>query len=272
MSSREIFFLPVGDGQRFCIYHPPQTSVERGAVLYLHPFAEEMNKSRRMASLQSRALAEAGYGVLQIDLLGCGDSSGDFSDATWEAWRGDVVHAVAWLRQRTSAPLTLWGLRAGCLLAANAAVDLQEQPNFIFWQPVISGKQHWQQFMRLKAAAELASGRGKEILDALRQKVDSGENVEIAGYTVGHGLTRGLEKSELVPPRGQVGRVAWIELTSRQDGRMAPASLLRIEQWRSAGYAVEAIQVEGPGFWQTSEIEDVPKLVDSTLAAVGSWQ
>ena len=272
MSSREIFFLPVGDGQRFCIYHPPQTSVERGAVLYLHPFAEEMNKSRRMASLQSRALAEAGYGVLQIDLLGCGDSSGDFSDATWEAWRGDVVHAVAWLRQRTSAPLTLWGLRAGCLLAANAAVDLQEQPNFIFWQPVISGKQHWQQFMRLKAAAELASGQAREVLEALRQRVDSGQNVEIAGYTVGHGLTRGLEKSELVPPRGQIGRVAWIELTSRQDGRMAPASLLRIEQWRSAGYAVEAIQVEGPGFWQTSEIEDVPKLVDSTLAAVGSWK
>ena len=272
MSSREIFFLPVGDGQRFCIYHPPQTSVERGAVLYLHPFAEEMNKSRRMASLQSRALAEAGYGVLQIDLLGCGDSSGDFSDATWDAWRGDVVHAVAWLRQRTSAPLTLWGLRAGCLLAANAAVDLQEQPSFIFWQPVISGKQHWQQFMRLKAAAELVSGQAREVLEALRQRVDSGQNVEIAGYTVGHGLTRGLEKSELVPPCGQIGRVAWIELTSRQDGRMAPASLLRIEQWRTAGYAVEAIQVEGPGFWQTSEIEDVPKLVDSTLAAVGSWK
>jgi uncharacterized protein len=272
MSSREIFFLPVGDGQRFCIYHPPKTSVERGAVLYLHPFAEEMNKSRRMASLQSRALAEAGYVVLQIDLLGCGDSSGDFCDATWDAWRGDVVQAVAWVRQRTSAPLTLWGLRAGCLLATDAAVDLQETPNFIFWQPVISGKQHWQQFVRLKAAAELASGRGKEILDTLRQQINSGKNVEIAGYTVGHGLTRGLEKSELVPPHGRRGRVAWIELTSRQDGRMAPASLLRIEQWCSAGYTVEAIQVEGTGFWQTSEIEDVPKLVDSTLAAVGSWQ
>ena len=272
MSSREIFFLPVGDGQRFCIYHPPQTSFERGAVLYLHPFAEEMNKSRRMASLQSRALAEAGYGVLQIDLLGCGDSSGDFSDATWEAWRGDVVHAVAWLRQRTSAPLTLWGLRVGCLLASNVAVDLQERLNFIFWQPVISGKQHWQQFMRLKAAAELASGRGKEILDALRQQVDSGENVEIAGYTVGHGLTRGLEESELVPPHGQGVRVAWFELTSRQDGRMAPASLLRIDQWRSSGNSVEAVQVEGPAFWQTSEIEDAPLLLDSTLAVVRTWQ
>ena len=41
-------------GQRFCIYHPPAlVSVNepvRGLVLYVHPFAEEMNKSRRMAA------------------------------------------------------------------------------------------------------------------------------------------------------------------------------------------------------------------------------
>ena len=185
---------------------------------------------------------------------------------------GDVVHVVAWLRRRTLAPLTLWGLRAGCPLAADAAVDLQERPNFIFWQPVLSGKQYWQQFMRLKAVAELASGRGKEILDTLRQQVDSGENVEIAGYTLGHGLIQGLEKSALVPPYEQAGRVAWFELTARQEGGMAPASLQRIAQWRSAGWAVEAIQVEGPGFWQTSEIEDAPQLVDSTLTAVRAWQ
>jgi len=53
---------------------------------------------------------------------------------------------------------------------------------------------------------------------------------------------------------------------------MAPASLQRIEQWRSAGCAVEAVQVEGPAFWQTSEIEDAPQLLDSTLAVVRIWQ
>ena len=272
MAAREVFFLPVGDGQRFCIYYAPQTPVERGAVLYVHPFAEEMNKSRRMAALQSRAMAEAGYAVMQIDLLGCGDSSGDFGDATWDDWKNDVVAAVAWLRSRTSAPLTLWGLRAGCLLAANAAVDLPERPNFIFWQPVLSGKQHWQQFMRLKAASELASGRGKETLDALRQQLDSGAGVEIAGYSVGHGLARGLEKSELSPLHGQAGHVAWFELSSRPDGRIAPASSLRIDQWRSAGFAVEAALIEGPAFWQTSEIEEAPQLIDSSLAAARAWQ
>ncbi len=74
----EAFFLPVANAQhsqRFCLFHPAQGRASGAPLLYLHPFAEEMNKSRRMAALQSRALAEHGYAVLQIDLLGCGDSS-----------------------------------------------------------------------------------------------------------------------------------------------------------------------------------------------------
>jgi hypothetical protein len=46
----EVFFLPVEPGQRFAIFHPAATPKPRGAVLYAHPFAEEMNKSRRMAA------------------------------------------------------------------------------------------------------------------------------------------------------------------------------------------------------------------------------
>ena len=55
------FFLPAPDGQRFCIHHPGRAADARGALLYLHPFAEEMHKSRRMGALQSRALADAGH-------------------------------------------------------------------------------------------------------------------------------------------------------------------------------------------------------------------
>ena len=130
MVQQEAFFLPAGAGQCFCLYHPPQGPEEKGAVLYIHPFAEEMNKSRRMAALQSRALAAAGFGVLQIDLRGCGDSSGDFGDADWQTWVEDVVNACHWLSARSKAPLWLWGLRAGCLLAVDAAVNLPELPEF----------------------------------------------------------------------------------------------------------------------------------------------
>ena len=147
----EAFFLPVGDGQRFCLFHPAQLETGaalRGQVLYVHPFAEEMNKSRRMAALQSRALARAGFDVLQIDLLGCGDISGDFGDATWADWVNDVVTGYHWLRARCVArgepalrqPLWLWGQRAGCLVATQAARALPEPCNFLFWAPPPSGK------------------------------------------------------------------------------------------------------------------------------------
>jgi exosortase A-associated hydrolase 2 len=261
------FFLQGQNGQRFCIFHAPECN-PRGAVIYFHPFAEEMNKSRRMAALQARALAEAGYAVLQIDLCGCGDSEGDFADATWEAWLEDATLAYRWLREQTDAPLYLWGLRAGCLLAASFSERLQEQVSFVFWQPVTSGKQHWQQFARLKLAGEIAAGGGKEVMDLLKRQLESGLVVEIAGYSVSPHLVEGLQGSELLP-KGTVGKVFWLESSSREDGTLAPVSLRYIEQWQAAGWWLDAKVVRGPAFWQTVEIEDSPALIETTLAAIG---
>ena len=262
------FFLPAPHGQRFCLFHPAAGAGPRGAVLYIHPFAEEMNKSRRMAALQSRALAATGYDVLQIDLLGCGDSSGDFSDASWQAWREDVLAGYRSLRERSSAPLILWGLRAGCLLAAEAATELPEAADFIFWQPVVSGKQHWQQFMRLKMAGEMASGQAKAVGEQLRQQLADGQAVEIAGYGISPALAQGLEQAELKPPAGRTGRVVWLETSLRDEPTLAPVAQKRIGQWQAAGYSVEARVAHGPAFWQTTEIEDAPQLIAATLAGL----
>lgn len=281
------FYLPSGSGQRFCVYHAPKDGNARGALLYIHPFAEEMNKARRMAARQARQFAESGFAVLQIDLLGCGDSSGDFGDASWAAWKEDVLLGYSWLRQQTAAPLTLWGLRAGCLLAAEAAVDLPEPPNFVFWQPVLSGKQHWQQFMRLKMAGELASGQAKGVTEQLRKTLANGLAVEIAGYTVSPSLVSGLEASELTPLMGVRNvaclseaplqknasdnpRVAWIELSVRENPALAPTSQKRTVQWLDAGYSVDTVLVNGPAFWQTTEIEDANDLISATVRAVES--
>jgi len=226
----QAFFLPGNPGQRFCLYHPACNNKGRGAVIYLHPFAEEMNKSRRMAALQARALSESGFDVLQIDLLGCGDSAGDFADSSWQGWQEDVLLGYRWLRSQSNAPLILWGLRAGCLLAGAAAVNLPEEANFIFWQPVVSGKQHWQQFMRLKMAGELASGQAKGVTEQLRQQLATGQAVEIAGYSVSPGLADGLEKAELLSPPSRLGKVAWLEVSSREDATLTPVSQKRIDR------------------------------------------
>jgi exosortase A-associated hydrolase 2 len=227
-----------------------------------------MNKVRRMAALQSRALAAAGYDVLQIDLLGCGDSSGDFCDASWQGWQEDIMTGCRWLRERSMAPLILWGLRAGCLLAAEAAAELPEAANFVFWQPVVSGKQYWQQSMRLKMAGEIASGQAKAVGEQLRQQLADGRAVEIAGYGISPALALGLEQADLKPPAGRAGRVLWLETSLRDEATLTPVAQKRIEQWQAAGYRVDARVAHGPAFWQTTEIEDAPQLIAATLAGL----
>jgi pimeloyl-ACP methyl ester carboxylesterase len=147
----EAFFLASAPGERFCLYHAP-AGVCRGALVYVHPFAEEMNKSRRMAALQARALAAAGFGVLQIDLHGCGDSDGDFGDARWEQWHADLATASSWLHARLGQPVGLWGLRLGALLALDHA-RRHTVHQLVLWQPVLQGAAFLTQFLRLLVAS-----------------------------------------------------------------------------------------------------------------------
>ena len=266
----EAFFLPMPNGQRgqrFCLLHRPVGTSIHGAVVFVHPFAEEMNKSRRMAALQSRALADAGFAVLQIDLLGCGDSSGDFGDAAWQDWVADVVEASLWLRQQYSAPLWLWGLRAGCLLAVEAARRIDQPCHFLFWQAPGAGKQLLQHFLRLKMIGDMLDGKSKGVMDGLRQQLASGLDIEIAGYCIASALAAGLEAATLTPPR-HPSRVEWIELAAREDATLSPASERSVTTWRDAGFKVNPKIAVGPAFWQTTEIEDAPALLEATTAMV----
>ncbi|HEY8876280.1 MAG TPA: hydrolase 2, exosortase A system-associated [Roseateles sp.] len=261
----DVFFLPAAGGeQRLCLFHAPAGAV-RSKVLYLHPFAEEMNKSRRMAALACRALAAAGHAVLQIDLRGCGDSSADFGDASWADWQADVRLAMAWLDARLpGAPLWLWGLRAGCLLAA---ADWGRPVNQLFWQPMTSGKLALQQFLRLKLAAEMAGGASKGLMETMKSELAAGRPVEIAGYQLGAGLASGLEAARLAPA-GTPGRVVWLELSTREDAALTPVSEQAIKTWQDAGWTVRAELLPGPGFWATSEIETAPALIERTVEAL----
>ena len=270
----EPFFLSAERGRRYCVLYAPAGGAPiAGAIVWVHPFAEEMNKSRRMAALQARALADAGWFVLQLDLFGCGDSEGEFGQADWARWLSDVKNASEWLRKRSGRRPALWGLRAGCLLACEVAGIMDETPDLLLWQPTFSGRQSLQQFLRLKVASQMFGGAAsdrigtKQLLDALRL----GESVEVAGYTLSAGVGLGLDASELAPPV-LPARVAWLEVVAESPPRLSPAAQDRIGAWKSAGHHVEAVAVAGPAFWQTQEIAEAPELIEATLARLARWQ
>jgi len=268
MPAAETFLLPVDTGFRFCLLHRPDAGVRlRGALVVAPPFAEELNKSRRMLALAARALAADGCAVLQMDFLGCGDSSNDFGDATWDGWIDDVVRAHDWLAARFDAPLWIWGVRAGALLATAALDRLARHPQLLLWQPVVAGRQHLVQFLRVQmAGAMLRDGAQPAKAQALIERLHAGEVLEVGGYTLAPPLALGLHAADLSLPASFRGRIACLEVTSNAE--VTPAVAARAGQWTREGRTFSAQAVDGPPFWQTTEMAVAPALIGATLRAL----
>ena len=79
-------FLPGPSGRLHVVLHAPAEGAPSGAVLFVPPFGDEMNRSRRMVAETARAMACIKLEVLLMDPFGTGDSEGDYGQATWSRW------------------------------------------------------------------------------------------------------------------------------------------------------------------------------------------
>jgi len=215
-------FEPFTLGPRLRCIAEPANGNARGIVLLLPPFAEEMNKSRRMCALLARRLAADGWRVVRIDLFGCGDSAGSFREATWKQWCEDLRTELD--RHLSGAPcLWLWGLRAGALFVPELLVAAPHA-NLLLWQPVLSGQTHLSQFLRLRAAAKML-GAGKADEPSPARSLASGAVVEVAGYELPPGVASGLQSAAFDVPANFHGQIAWLEVSISHGSQPGAASL-----------------------------------------------
>ena len=263
---REAFFLDGQAGRIFCtgVRHPSDPHEgRRPAALICPPFAEEMNKARHVAAALCRTLALSGYDVLLPDLFGTGDSEGDFGDATLEVWRADIDAAIAHLNSPAS--LHLIGLRAGGLLAADAALRHQAKA-LVLLHPQTDGRQQLTQFLRLRVAAGLMGDGEKESVSDLRQTLANGESLEIAGYRLSGQLAAELESLRLLDmPPTATESVYWIELAPQAGRPLMPASQRVIDAWAGGGVVTRITSVVCDQFWATQEIAYCAEIVDETV-------
>ena len=63
-------------------------------------------------------------------------------------------------------------------------------------------------------------------------------------------------------------RVRWLEVSTRLEAGLAPSSAKTLDAWRAAALDLQASVVSGPAFWQTSEIEEAPALLQASVHAV----
>ena len=142
----------------------------------------------------------------------------------------------------------------------------------LLWQPVISGKAHWTQFLRVRIAAEMALADGVKSTEQLRQQSAAGQTVEASGYAVGPKLATRLD--QLTMPAGEhlVGKsVGWLDVGGAPGAALPRANAKQVHDWQEAGVAVQVLQVAGPSFWQVHERDVAPELIIATTQMASTW-
>lgn len=265
-------FIDGPRGRLFAIRRRPAAGDRVLDIVVVPPFAEEMNRSRRMVALLGARLAARGVGSLAVDPFGTGDSAGDFAEARWATWIDDILAAVASLEPGRR--VALLGIRLGAVLAAEAARRTGAVDRLVLWQPVTSGEAFMTQVLRLRLAGDMAQADAARVTTKdLRARLASGEALEVAGYVLAPALVAaidGLRLAALPPLAGTP--VEWLEVAADPSQGIAPAARPVIDAWTKAGAVVNAAVVAGEPFWSLQETTLAPALLDATIARLAGDQ
>jgi exosortase A-associated hydrolase 2 len=253
----------------FCLKTSTKSSQASRVVLLVPPFAEEMNKSRKMMSLllaQTASDSTCGY---LFDLYGTGDSEGDFSQATWDIWRANLIDMLDFIgAQEGVEQISIVAIRTGALLVNSVLTDESAISDKIksihYWNPVLNASLFIGQFLRLKLAANMMRNDGPKVgVKELRQQLQNEGSLEVAGYTLNSDLINGMEGAVItLPPSLSELELHYYEVSSL--GQITPGLLKKITEVGGSAEKRFTHVVEGAQFWSTQEISINDPLLDLT--------
>jgi len=261
-------FLAHRGRRLFTVTIQPAEATAQGSILFLHPFAEEMHKSRRTVAEQARRFAGLGFNVVLLDLSGCGDSSGEFANCSWSDWIEDAEFALNHIDRQWGVPIVVWGLRLGALLAADVSQKSEVVQKLLLWQPTLNGEQHIDEFLRTQSAGLALKGESgfnrAELWDELR----AGRSLNVAGYDVSPTLATQISKIRLhdIKPRCPV---TWINIGRIANAIPNPASQNVLSGWEGEAIEVEFENMEGELFWRILDAGESKRLLDRTAELLG---
>lgn len=104
------------------IIEAPETSV-KDFIIISHCFT--CSKSYKLYNNISKILTEKGYGVVRYDVMGLGDSEGDFSNTSFSTNVEDLISIYEHISKNYKKPSYLFGHSIGSLVSIKAANILE---------------------------------------------------------------------------------------------------------------------------------------------------
>ncbi len=134
---QEIGIRKIAGKKIFCIFSEPDDVKEKKLVIMCHGFrGSHLGDARTFVWLE-RALVQHGFSVLRFDQPNCGNSEGDFSEVSFEAWIEVTIALIK--RYSTEGYLVgLYGQSMGATLSIVAATNSYVQTivrGLVLWVP-----------------------------------------------------------------------------------------------------------------------------------------
>ena len=205
----------------FAVAHEPVGSRSGDVFVFVHPLAEEKLWTHRVFVAYARQLTAHGHAVLRFDLLGNGDSDGDFSECSVESAIADVGCAVAEAKRRWRSPrVNLLGLRFGATLASLTAERHDDIERLILWAPIVDGERYMQELLRTNLATQTAVYKEVrhdrvELVNQMRE----GATVNVDGYAMAYPMYAQAAAIKLTGSSKQHPGPCLITQIDRQPGR-----------------------------------------------------
>jgi alpha-beta hydrolase superfamily lysophospholipase len=174
-----LFWLGDGDMAIACIARGP--IMPSATLIVVQPFAEEMNRCRLWLTRTSIILAQHKIQTVIFDVPGTGDSPRAFFDSCLADWIAATRRTISSLAK--TAPVYLFGVRFGALLAAAAADSSVDE--LILAAPVEDGASTIRAILRTGNVAELTA------------RLSSIGSVDVAGYSLNHQLAKDISGLKL---------------------------------------------------------------------------
>jgi len=176
------FYLPSGDEHLACTALVP--TCVKGAVIMLLPFSEERKGTLPLLLELARDLNSNSIASLIFDWRGTGDSSGELTSVDPEDFTSDFSTALAWLQNTLpQIPITAVGVRLSAALLPELAQKHPEIDRVVMLSPC-SGSEFTRQLLQRRMVNDMvAYGKARESRAALLKQLQSGNSVDLDGYT-----------------------------------------------------------------------------------------
>jgi hypothetical protein len=142
-------------------------------VIMIHGIGDTKVEKHRMFVKAARRLAKKGINSLRIDLLGYGDSEGDFEDTTVSEQINQTLTCISWLKENKNASdVGLLGFSLGGCVSACAAARSKEVGTLVLWSPVSSLYWNMLNYMGINTFLDGLDGKTISISDGDELKGD----------------------------------------------------------------------------------------------------